>query len=187
MANYVHTTIEISDNGDKELDLLHSLELKLEEHGEFPFHELFDDGQLDFVWYSDNVGSKNCYVEEVNKDDSYIRLRSAWCYPDTGVDRLVKECIGGGTVTIRYEDEMPNFIGAVLYRNAEIVDQKEWDHEDIDEELAKRNDEYHDLLEEYKSSYGDRKDELEYELQECRSEEMWELIGEVQDTFLLSL
>ena len=59
---------------------------------------------------------------------------SAWSAPEDGAMKIVEELnkIDEKIVwSIKYEDEMPNFIGAYVYENDDVIDGAEDDDEDI--------------------------------------------------------
>jgi len=67
---------------------------------------------VDYKWMSNNVGSKWCYIEEFH--DNTFNLISAWNWPDKFVEWLAEKVIAldeNSTITVTYEDEMPNFVG----------------------------------------------------------------------------
>lgn len=144
MANHVRSVIEfhkINDEAKAKLVELVS-RCREQEYNNLWFGDMFVEGELthedveQYSWTTENLGTKWCYIEEFDEDSLMMITNSAWSSPELGVINLVKELnkLDDKIVwSIKYEDEMPNFIGAYVFVNDEVVDGAEDDSEEIRE------------------------------------------------------
>lgn len=160
MANYVTTRVTIVCNEEAQvvvdqwreaIDNMSNEDYKM-------IWKLYgvEEDDVDYNWWVENVGSKWCYADDVY--DNNFTLVSAWDWPDKFVSWMSDQVIAideNATVTVTYEDEMPNFVGYHVFTGhgdrGETVD---WDElvemtkkaipelNDLDEDT----DEYFDML-----------------------------------------
>ena len=142
MANHVNSVIEfhkINDAAKAKLVEMYG-RTREQEYGSRWFGDMFVEGDLtyedveQYSWKTEHIGPKWCYIEEFDEVTGLIITESAWSAPEEGVLKLVKELnkLDDNIVwSIKYEDEMPNFIGAYVYENDEVVDGAEDDDDDI--------------------------------------------------------
>lgn len=142
MANHVNSVIEFHKINDeakaKLIEMVgHCREM---DYGRRWFGDLFVEGELkyedveQYSWTTEHIGPKWCYIEEFDEDSLLMITESAWSAPEQGVMKLVEELNKYDDKivwSIKYEDEMPNFIGAYLYENDDCIDGAEDDDEDI--------------------------------------------------------
>lgn len=183
MANNVTTNVEfirINEAGKEKLQELYS---HIKQNGGYEwFSNLWNmDEEISstYDWNVENVGSKWCYFDE--RGDDYFRVISAWSYPESGIRWLVEQIAEADPevlVRVVYDDEMPNFFGAALYNADGIIDEREWDSEQIQSIMKERMEEHQDLTEgsdEYIDAYY-------YSLWEMVHETQEELIKEILDS-----
>lgn len=184
MANHIHTHVNfhrINDAGKKVLAKLYS-RVRQDQDYEW-FSDIFVDGKEGSPTYEeagqysftvDAVGPKWCYFEEFGED--YFTMESAWSLPVTGVEWIfekVSQVDSDFIAYVVYEDEMPNFAGAYVYKGGEIEDGLENDSEEI-----------RDLVILSVVGLADEWDEEEEEFtdegQDMFSDTVWEVIGDYQ-------
>ena len=106
-------------------------------------------------WYTDNIGSKWCYLEEY--DEEGLFGRSAWAAPSDGFHWLAEqlgELDPDLLMNVSYEDEMPNFVGWAVFDSADLWDEGMEDDDAIRDIVSKYSpdtnlddeDEYHEAL-----------------------------------------
>ena len=187
MANHVHTAVyfqKINDAAKAKLQELYSL-IRSDTDYEW-FADMMVDGaegsptheETDLrSWCIDNVGAKWCYFED--RDDEHFTTESAWSWPQEGVEWVIVQLakVDPELLTVvRYEDEMPNFYGAYVYKGDELIDgcQDTWEElvemlndgveglaEHWDEEEEYWNEEGRELMYEHLYDYvNDRQDEI---------------------------
>ena len=133
MANHVHTVIEFHKINDEAKAKLISMvgRCREGEYGRKWFGDLFVNEDLtyemveQYSWTTENIGPKWCYIEEFDEDALMMITNSAWSAPEDGVGKLVEilNTYDDNIVwSIKYEDEMPNFIGAYVYLNDDCID-----------------------------------------------------------------
>lgn len=133
MANHVHTVIEFHKINDEAKAKLISMAGRCREgeYGRKWFGDLFVNEDLtyemveQYSWTTENIGPKWCYIEEFDEDTLMMITNSAWSAPEDGVGKLVEilNTYDDNIVwSIKYEDEMPNFIGAYVYLNDDCID-----------------------------------------------------------------
>lgn len=143
MANYVSWRlhfIKISEEATKKLKEIQSRVRPIDENN---YHRWFGDLWVDgkegspsyeetekYDWTLDNIGPKWCYIEEMEED--VISGQSAWSPPIEGIEWLLEQLGDENLVSsFTYEDEMPNFIGARVYKGSELVSEEEWNYESL--------------------------------------------------------
>lgn len=182
MANNVTTNVEflkLSDAGKAKLQDLYS-NIHPEDYKSYEwFGDLWNiDKQTSnsYNWNLENIGSKWCYFDE--RGDDYLRLISAWSYPQAGILWLIEQIAEADPdllVRVVFEDEMPNFFGAAVYNKDGEVEYCEWDSDQIEELMKERMESYKDLVEgtnEYSDVYF---------------ENLWDLVHDEQSTFIDSV
>ena len=145
MANHVSSTLTLHSGSMEVLKWFHGLcdkviipeEERPKDSWEYlkPVYELFDtwddtEDRDTRGWWVDNIGAKWCHFIDVG-DDS-MHFESAWGYPDALFLRIHQEACKidpNVVMTIRYDDEMPNFFGSAVYANGEMYDEEYWDDE----------------------------------------------------------
>ena len=74
-----------------------------------------------YGWYTDNLGTKWCYLEEYDGEGFFGR--SAWAAPEMGFFWLAEqlgELDENLHMTVSYEDEGPNFAGWMVFDNVDM-------------------------------------------------------------------
>jgi hypothetical protein len=151
MANHVHSVIEFHKINDEAKAKLVSMygRCREGEYGRKWFGDLFvnEDLTYDMVeqysWTTENIGPKWCYIEEFDEESLMMVTNSAWSAPEDGVGKLVEILnVHDDDIvwSIKYEDEMPNFIGAYVYRNDDCIDGAEDDSEEIYEMIMQEHE-----------------------------------------------
>ena len=198
MANHVSSYIEFHEINDAAKAKLIEMVGRCREmdYGRRWFADIFVEGDLtyedveQYSWTTENIGPKWCYIEEFDEDSLTIMTESAWSAPEEGMGMLVEklnEFDDKIVWSIKYEDEMPNFIGAYVYENDDCIDGAEDDDEDIrfmmfawlphlkeqwDEELEEwKTDEEGNLTEESEAAEDEYRDML-YEWISNRQDEL---------------
>lgn len=188
MANHVSTHVEFSKISDKALEYLRDLyETRVrKEHNWFP--DLFVDGETltyeeseQYAWTVDNIGPKWSYFEDFDSDNrGAFNVISAWSTPEAGLNRLF-EALGeidpDLVVSVRYEDEMPNFIGAAVYTADGLEEYHEWEYKEI---MERAFAEVEGLRESWDE---DEKDFTTDEARDMMWESQWEIINDMQREF----
>lgn len=145
------------------------------DYGRRWFGDIFVEGDLtyedveQYSWTTEHIGPKWCYIEDFDEDSLSISTESAWSAPEEGMAKLVEELnkVDNHIIwSMRYEDEMPNFIGAYVYENDECYDGAEDDDEDI------RNMIFH--------SYPELKEQWDEEEEYWKTDEDGELTEEAE-------
>jgi hypothetical protein len=142
MANHVSSYVEfhkINDAAKAKLVEMFGRGREMD-YGRKWFSDMFVEGDLtyedveQYSWTTENIGPKWCYIEEFDADAVTFITESAWSAPEDGFALLVQklnEFDDNIVWSIKYEDEMPNFIGAYLFVNDDCIDGAEDDDEDI--------------------------------------------------------
>ena len=106
-------------------------------------------------WYTDNIGSKWCYLEEY--DEEGIFGRSAWAAPWEGLHWLADqlgELDPELLMNVSYEDEGPNFVGWMVFDGVDLWDEGVEDEDALKGSVGKYSpdtnlddeDEFHDAI-----------------------------------------
>lgn len=188
MANYVSWYlhfIEISEEATKKLKEIQSRVRSTDENNYRRWlGDLWVDGKEGspsyeetekYDWTLDNIGPKWCYIEEMDEDN--ITGQSAWSPPIEGVEWLLEQLGDENLVSsLTYEDEMPNFIGARVYKGSELVSEEEWNFDSLIEFI----------INEYSDKLGGKYNFEEHEWADEESEEffmeyMYESIANLQN------
>lgn len=188
MANNVSTYINFHELNDKARDALEELKTKLEENSE-NFGDFFLDTHLceniskeemdTRGWYMDNVGAKWCYVDDM--DEESISTVSAWTCPQIGIENLLKlleEHDSELIATVKYEDEVPNFFGVLVYRGSELYESFELEWNEIVENLNMK------YPKELKENWNEDGEEWNEDGTDFFSDIIWEYVNTVQEEFL---
>lgn len=141
MANYVYTSVQVERGNDAAYAAMKAINQRVadidaamrangDRFNHVNCYELWADTQAladtsNWTTLFDEIGSKWAYVED--GDDNYIRLCSAWGYPEGVCLRIAREIMAAdpqALVSISYEDEGPNFIGSALYADGEMYDEE---------------------------------------------------------------
>ena len=130
MANHVHTSIEFYNQNDEAKKIINSIfdidkETHADDWGRWSLYDIVEESANDPKW---------AYVEDYEKDGNMVSIMSAWSCPVQAIDKIIdKVCaVQEDLITIvRYEDEMPNFIGAIVYEGESVVNEDEWDEDEI--------------------------------------------------------
>jgi hypothetical protein len=144
MANHVTSYIEFIEINDEAKAKLVELSKRLRpmNYGQSWFADLFVEGELNYedveqyAWTTEHIGPKWCHIDDYDFEGEtpFMSTQSAWSPPIDGLTKLLEvlEELDPKLVTsIRYEDEMPNFIGWNIFVGSEIEDGCEDDDEDI--------------------------------------------------------
>lgn len=196
MANHVNSVIEfhkINEAASKKLVEMVGRCREMD-YGRRWFADIFVEGELTFddvekyQWTTEHVGPKWCYIEEFDEDSLMMITESAWSPPEQGVMKLVEELnkLDEKIVwSIKYEDEMPNFIGAYVYENDDVIDGAEDDDEEIRDMMFYRYPNLKEHWDEENDEWqcnedGEMTDEA-YEAEEEYRDTLYEWISERQD------
>lgn len=177
MANHVSSYLKfvrVNDAGMafilKELQRINAVERK---YGELNIAEL--EGYETYEEMCNNVGAKWAYI--IDADQYGISFNSAWTPPTEWIQELIAEIgkIDSNSVCeFTYEDEMPNFVGAFLYKGGELVDGCEEDGDEILEkalEVAELREHWDAELEEFDDEGQDMYNDMIWDLaNECQCE-----------------
>jgi hypothetical protein len=193
MANHVSTQVmfrRINDAGKAKLAELIARIRPTEDGRHYQwFGDMWVDGKDgsptyeetdQYVWTTENIGPKWCYFEDIG--DDYFNTTSAWSWPQQGMEWLfdqIAEVDQEFLATVTYEDEMPNFYGAVVYDADGIVDMIDSDSDDIEYELEEKFPEM--------AGMKDEDDERTDEYWDLWNEHIWEHMSDVQWEFLSSV
>jgi AAA+ ATPase superfamily predicted ATPase len=118
-----------------------------------------------------------------------MMTESAWSPPESGLVKLLEtlaELDPNMVTSIRYEDEMPNFVGWYVYEGAELSDGCEDDSEEIMERIFNNypdlREQWDDEAEDWKTDEdtGDYTEEAEQAMDEYR-DVLYESISEWND------
>lgn len=182
MANHVNTTVHLhtTEEGKKRFEEILSRVSTLNDKDVYSHNaeELFDSDDIgSYDGNINNMGAKWVTIDDVGED--YISLTSAWSMPDGVVEMIAKEINevdADSYITVEYEDEMPNFVGVALYKGGEVVDQEDFDWDEIKDKL----NEIPELAEHWDEEEEDWSDEG----RDIMSEYLWETTREMQDNAL---
>ena len=99
-------------------------------------HLFCDDPELEGLTrdqMGEKVGAKWAYLTDA--DDCFMSFESAWSPVTTFVEEYVMKKVAEvdpeAVFAYSYEDEMPNFIGAYVYKGCELIDGEECDGDEI--------------------------------------------------------
>lgn len=163
MANHVKTRVSINCN-EKAQIIVDRWREAIEQMSDDQYKmvwRLFEvtEEEVTYEWMLQKIGSKWCYVEETW--DNEFSLVSAWDWPAGLVDWMTDQVLAldeDATITVTYEDEMPNFIGYQFYdRFGSVGDGIDYDtlSELVETQVAELadvepdSDEYFDILHEH--------------------------------------
>lgn len=96
-----------------------------------------DEDNVDYQWFIDNVGSKWCYLEDI--DGSTLSTTSAWSVPFDFIENLCKvlsEKFPGTFAVVQYEDECYNFIGSALVNDTGVDEVEELESDEVWEKFT---------------------------------------------------
>lgn len=188
MANHVSNHIEFSKINDEALAFLKDLYEKRVRKESNWFPDFFVDGETltyeeseQYSWTCENIGPKWSYIEEFDIDGrGGMNVISAWSCPDDGISKLV-DMLGQLdpeiVVSVRYEDEGPNFVGAAIYTANGLEEYAEWEYKEIAERVM---DEVEGLRENYNE---EDEDFIDDESREIMWDNQWEIINDMQNEF----
>ena len=184
MPNFVYTNVTFEKINDAARNRWNSLVERVRKgddivHGHMWMGDLWVDGEEGsptyeqtekYEWTLENVGPKWTYFDEV--DDAGFQSQSAWCWPEDGLNWILKELSKydpNMITTVCFEDEMPNFYGVWIYEGEDMVDGFEDDNEDL----------MHRIVEQYPELKG-KWDQDEGEWDDEESEDLFrEVVQEV--------
>ena len=135
MANHVSTHINfiMNEAAQAKLKELGEKANEGQQYNDGPFSAMLTDTQIEDLGDAiDLMGAKWCYLEHCDEDS--LSLVSAWSYPQDGIARLVDILLPFDSdlqMHVYYEDEMPNFFGAQKWIRDDIVDEEEWDWDEL--------------------------------------------------------
>ena len=158
MANHVSSTLTfsaISKEGESVVqETIDNMRSRSGGQYDIPLGYAFvEDLQLaDSDFMCENIGAKWAYLNDC--DVSFMAFESAWVPPVEFVEHLIEKIASvdeNVVACFRYEDEMPNFIGAQVYTSEGLYDAEEIDWEEILEKIFVSEPE---LKEEYDDENG---------------------------------
>ena len=177
MANHVSTHIHFTMNEAAQAKLV-ELGTKANEgyqYNDGPFSAMLTDQEVNNIGDAiDLMGAKWCYLEHC--DENSLSLVSAWSYPQDGISRLVDILLPLDPdlqMNVYYDDECPNFFGAQKWVGDDIVNEEEWDWD----ELIAYMIETHEELKEGQDENGEWKTE---EQTDFFHEHMYDAISDLQ-------
>lgn len=142
MANHVNTRIWIvegNDDAHKAMSRINQshLDLKEDYNHQVPSFAMWDETLAlydaeNWSELSSQVGSKWCYVEDWDDEDS-ITFMSAWGTPDGIVERIANEIMGAdpnAIVAYASDDEGPNWVSTGVYADGELYDEETIDSDE---------------------------------------------------------
>ena len=130
MANHVSTLIEVSSDNNAVFTRLKEM------MGDPTYNEMADsmwlhnilygEGEYDRETYTDRMGAKWCYVDELDVEDDFFEMRttSAWYFPEHAIKQLqylLKEVDEDVCVSFTFEDESLDPIGGGACYRGEFV------------------------------------------------------------------
>src|SRR6056300_572967 len=191
MANHVSTHVDfqkISDEGKAFLVNLYKTRVRTGDGQQGWFPDFFVDGENltyeqseQYDYTIDNIGAKWSYIEDFDEEYATMNIISAWSVPDDGLIKLMQmigEVDPDVVAYVRYEDEMPNFVGAQVMTKGGIEEYCQWESEEVLEECFSQveglREHWDEEDEEWRTDEG----------QEMYWENMWEIINELQEGFL---
>ena len=144
MANHVTTTIEVvSENNNVYKKLSEWFDGKTWEelsNTMFLYETLFPElGEYDRTEYTDAMGAKWAYVEDVTCDDTYFVMHttSAWYFIEGGIERmgeLLNQIDDDVLIKFTFEDESLDPIGGGAWYKGEMdFDERSYEWPDEDE------------------------------------------------------
>lgn len=189
MPNFVYTNVTFEKINDAARNRWNSLVERVRKgddivHGHMWMGDLWVDGKEGsptyeqtekYEWTLENVGPKWTYFDEV--DDAGFQSQSAWCWPEDGLDWILKELSKydpNMITTVCFEDEMPNFYGVWIYEGEEMVDGFEDDHDDLMQRIVEQ---YPELKGKWDQDEGEWDD---VESEDLFREVVWEVMGDSQ-------
>ena len=198
MANHVTSYIEFLEINDSAKAKLQELgkRLRPRDYGQAWFADLFVEGDTSYEdveqysWTTEHIGPKWCHIEEYDfeAETPYMHTQSAWSPPEGGLVKLLEvlEELDPNMITsIRYEDEMPNFIGWSVYRGSEMEDGCEDDDEEIREGIFYQNPHLKEHWDEENGEWATDEDgdmtEEAYEAEDEYRDIMYEYISNAND------
>lgn len=162
MANHVNSYLRflyLNEEGKSKLkEIIKTMESRrgddYECHLGYAFVE--DLNTIDITWMCDMVGAKWAYATDM--DEYAFAMYSAWSAPTEFAEWIIKQVSEGnpdalGVLT--YEDEMPNFIGVLVYGNEGLLDGCEMDSEDIIRERMEEDPRLRELWDEEEEWFTD--------------------------------
>jgi len=143
MPNIVNTHVvfhSINDDGKKKWNELcrRFKDWKEDEYvSQYPLSQIFglpesDDGPGSYSWNIENMGSKWAFLQDPS-DDGFI-VESAWSCPFEALGYIadqISDVDPNFVMTVRSQDEMPNWILAAIYDCGELYDSEEFSWEEI--------------------------------------------------------
>ena len=178
MANHVNSVVHLNTNeeGKKKFKEILGRVSTLNDKEVYSHNaeELFDSDDMgSYDGNINNMGAKWVTLEDFGED--YVNLVSAWSMPDGVVEMIAKEINevdSESYVTVEYEDECPNFVGAALYKDGQLHESEEFDWDEIKNKL----NEIPELAEHWNEEEEDWSDEG----RDIMSEYLWETTREMQ-------
>lgn len=178
MANHVNTHISFQIN-DAAKEYLKELIARMDEHK--TLYSILTEEEWTWEEQSDLVGPKWCFVEDHDEDS--IALMSAWAQPTQGIENLMTLLMTvdeNAKCYVTYEDEMPNFFGAYALEGIEIIDENEWDYDELVAHMES-------TIPELKGKWNEEEQEWSTdEASDIFSDFMYESISELQSTVELT-
>lgn len=183
MPNIVNTHVsfhEINDEGKKKWNEMCERFKEWNEEGKhsFPLSELWglpesEDGPGSYSWNVENMGSKWAFLQDPS-DDSFL-IESAWSCPFGALDYIagqITEVDPNFVMTVRSQDEMPNWILVAVYQDGELFDSEEFEWEEIRDYMNAHDD---DLA----SHYIEEEEDWDDEGRDIMYDVIWEMCDEM--------
>jgi hypothetical protein len=182
MANHVNTILQLhtTEEGKKRFEEIVSRISTLNDKDVYSHNaeELFDSDDMgSYDGNINNMGAKWVTVDEFEED--HLHLTSAWTVPDGILEMLAKEIFevdSNSTITVEYEDEMPNFVGVALYKGGRLHDQEHFEWDEIKNKLNE--------IPELTVHWNEEEEDWSDEGRDIMFEYLWEITREMQDDAL---
>jgi len=185
MANHVSSSLVLESATAEGRNVFAGISKQILAHrkggGEVHLGHLFcDDPDLEGLTreqMGEKVGAKWAYLTDA--DDYFMSFYSAWSPVTTFVEEYVMTKVAEvdpeAVFTFSYEDEMPNFIGAYVYKGCELIDGEEFDGEEILEFIIRETPELDGKWDAEEIEWADEESE------ELFNEVMYECIHDLSD------
>ena len=186
MANHVYTYVEVESENSKVFKKLKEMFPESDtweqwKHGMYLHNKLYGEGEYDRSEFTDRMGAKWAYVEEIESEDDYFTLstESAWYYIEGAIEQLhsiLSEIDEKVWVKFTFEDESPSqpLGGGAVYMgelccNDEVFDSPDEEDYDTEEEHDEAMERYWEEQVEKKSDL--QQDAIDYLTEEYANEE----------------
>tara|TARA_S200002703_G_scaffold145744_1_gene140303 strand:+ start:743 stop:1306 length:564 start_codon:yes stop_codon:yes gene_type:complete len=139
MANHVYTYIEVESENPKVFKKLQEMfpesdDWETQSDGMYLYNKLYGEAEYDRSEFTDRMGAKWCYVEDIEVGDDYFCMNttSAWYYSEGAIEQLhhiLSEIDKKVWVKFTFDDESPSqpLGGGAVYMGELSVEDEEFD------------------------------------------------------------